>query len=92
MTCCSLAPAGSSPATRPSCITTMRSLMPISSGSSELIITTAVPDRASSRISSWMAALAPTSTPRVGSSKSITPGSSASHLASTTFCWLPPER
>ena len=30
--------------------------------------------------------------PRVGSSKIRTFGSSASHLARTTFCWLPPER
>ena len=39
-----------------------------------------------------MPALAPTSTPRVGSSKISTPGWTASHFASTTFCWLPPER
>ena len=30
--------------------------------------------------------------PRVGSSSSSTFGSVASHLASTTFCWLPPLR
>ena len=35
--------------------------------------------------------LAPTSMPRVGSSKMITFGFIASHLASTTFCWLPPD-
>ena len=29
--------------------------------------------------------------PRVGSSKMIARGCIASHLASTTFCWLPPE-
>ena len=29
--------------------------------------------------------------PRVGSSKMMTRGCIASHLASTTFCWLPPE-
>ncbi len=29
--------------------------------------------------------------PRVGSSKMITLGVIASHLASTTFCWLPPD-
>ena len=30
--------------------------------------------------------------PRVGSSKIMTFGFMASHLPSTTFCWLPPER
>ena len=49
--------AGSSPAMRPSRMTTIRSLIPISSGSSEEIISTAAPARASSRISSWMAGL-----------------------------------
>ena len=34
---------------------------------------------------------APTSTPRVGSSTMSRRGSGASHLASRTFCWLPPE-
>ncbi len=86
------APAGSSPAIRPSAMTRMRSLIPISSGSSEEISSTASPSRASSRTSVWMAALAPTSTPRVGSSNSSTRGRAASHLAMTTFCWLPPDR
>jgi len=36
--------------------------------------------------------LAPTSTPRVGSSSSSRRGSLSSSLANTTFCWLPPER
>ncbi|KUM26476.1 hypothetical protein AU467_21300 [Mesorhizobium loti] len=31
------------------------------------------------------------SMPRVGSSRIITFGFIASHLARTTFCWLPPE-
>src|SRR5262249_4766201 len=35
--------------------------------------------------------LAPTSMPRVGSSMMRMRGSAASHFASTTFCWLPPE-
>ena len=30
--------------------------------------------------------------PRVGSSKMMTRASAASHLLSTTFCWVPPER
>ena len=53
---------------------------------------TATPARASSPTSSWTSALAPTSMPRVGSSKISTAGLVSSHLASITFCWLPPER
>ncbi|MNY46558.1 hypothetical protein D3C86_1817470 [compost metagenome] len=37
------------------------------------------------------AALEPMSMPLVGSSRMITFGLVASHLAMTTFCWLPPE-
>ena len=40
----------------------------------------------------WMSALAPTSIPRVGSSRMISSGAVASQRASSTFCWLPPER
>jgi hypothetical protein len=36
--------------------------------------------------------LAPTSTPRVGSSTISTLGRVASHFAMTTRCWLPPLR
>ena len=36
-------------------------------------------------------ALAPTSTPRVGSSSRNTDGCASSHLANTSFCWLPPD-
>jgi len=32
------------------------------------------------------------SIPRVGSSKISTFGAIISHLASTTFCWLPPDK
>ena len=35
--------------------------------------------------------MAPTSTPRVGSSKITMSGSCTSDLAITTFCWLPPD-
>ena len=73
-------------------MTRIRSARPISSGISDEIIRIATPSRASPRMRSWMPALAPTSTPRVGSSKISTPGWVASHFASTTFCWLPPER
>ena len=51
-TASSLAPAGSSPARRPSRITRIRSDMPITSGSSLETISTATPLRVSSRISS----------------------------------------
>ena len=36
--------------------------------------------------------LAPTSIPRVGSSRMISLGFVASHLARITFCWFPPDR
>ena len=39
----------------------------------------------------WTSTLAPMSMPRVGSSRIRTVGFDASHLASTTFCWLPPD-
>ena len=47
---------------------------------------------ASSATLRWMSALAPTSMPRVGSSRMISSGAVASQRASSTFCWLPPER
>ena len=80
------------PATVPPCITAIRSLMPRISGSSDEIIRIAMPRAASSPISRWISALAPTSTPCVGSSRISTAGSVASQRASATFCWLPPER
>ncbi len=39
----------------------------------------------------WTSALVPTSMPRVGSSTISRLGFLPSHLASTTFCWLPPD-
>ncbi|MNN45709.1 hypothetical protein D3C81_1600560 [compost metagenome] len=39
-----------------------------------------------------MANFAPTSMPRVGSSKKMIFDSRYSHLLMTIFCWLPPER
>ena len=38
-----------------------------------------------------MSRLAPTSTPRVGSSSTTTRGCGCSTLASASFCWLPPD-
>ena len=49
------------------------------------------PSSASRLMSSWISAMAPTSTPRVGSSKMIRRGCCTSPLPITTFCWLPPE-
>ena len=70
----------------------MRSLAASSSGSSEEMIRTALPDLASSRISvDDLAPCVPMSMPAVGSSRISTSGSVASHLAITTFCALPPE-
>ena len=42
--------------------------------------------------SSWIAAFAPTSTPRVGSSAISTLGEPHSHFAKSAFCWFPPDR
>src|SRR6185437_15391205 len=53
--------------------------------------TTALPSSARRLMSWWISAMAPTSTPRVGSSKMMRSGSCTSDLAITTFCWLPPE-
>ena len=53
-------------------------------------MSTGAPASAAERISACISALAPTSTPRVGSSSRITDGWASSHLANTTFCWLPP--
>ena len=39
----------------------------------------------------WISALAPTSMPRVGWSRMMIRGVGISHLASSTFCWLPPD-
>ena len=61
-------------------ITSIRSLIPMISGSSEEIINTAMPFFVSPRIMSWMPALASTSMPRVGSSNMKISASDASHL------------
>ncbi len=81
----------SSAVIRPSCITSTRSAMPSTSGSSEEIITMATPRPARSERSRCTSDLVPMSMPRVGSSTISRVGSVASHLASTTFCWLPPD-
>ena len=65
--------------------------MPRISGSSDEIISTARPRSASSCMSAWISDFEPTSTPCVGSSRMSTFGEIASHRASATFCWLPPD-
>src|ERR1700733_8517523 len=70
----------------PSCITSTRSLMPNTSGSSLEIMRMATPSAASWLMSRWISAFAPTSMPRVGSSRIKSLGLLASHLPSTIFC------
>ncbi|MNT82291.1 hypothetical protein D3C72_2220040 [compost metagenome] len=69
----------------------MRSLMPRISGSSEETMMTLSPCATSSAMKPCTAALEPISMPLVGSSRMMTLGRVASHLAITTFCWLPPD-
>ena len=73
-------------------MTRMRSATASTSGRSEEITTTAVPPAARSKSNWWISALAPTSTPRVGSSTIRTAGDTRSHFARATFCWFPPLR
>src|ERR1700722_4242456 len=60
--------------------------------SSELIKSPARPSCRSDWINFSISAFAPTSIPRVGSSRINNFGSVASHRASKTFCWFPPLR
>ena len=62
----------------------------MSSSFSDELTSSAAPRSAASWSSPWISAFAATSTPRVGSSSSSTSESTASHLPSATFCWLPP--
>lgn len=71
-------------------MTPTRWLRPSTSSISELISRIAEPARARSTSSRWISAFAPTSMPRVGSSRMISRGLPASHLPITTFCWFPP--
>src|SRR5579863_742639 len=78
--------ADTTPFTRPSRKTTIRSLSAITSGSSEEITMTATPRSAMSQRSWCTSAFAPTSMPRVGSSTMMILGFSAMQRASSTFC------
>ena len=77
---------------RPSWSTRMRSDIARTSGRSLEMRMIPSPEAASSEMIRCTSTLAPMSMPRVGSSRMRTVGFDASHLASTTFCWLPPER
>src|SRR5690606_4558528 len=81
-----------SPILRWSFSTTIRSERRTTSSSSEETKMTATPVSASCATASWISALAPTSMPRVGSSRMSSSGSVASQRPSSTFCWFPPER
>ena len=70
----------------PSCMTAMRSLTPMTSSMSLEIIRIATPASEGGAACRRSPVLAPTSMPRVGSSKISTFGRIESHLASTTFC------
>src|SRR6266566_2068882 len=80
----------SSPVTLPARKTSTRSHSTARSAASMEAMSTAQPPRAASRIASMMSCLAPTSTAWVGSRSTSRSGWPASHLPSTTFCWLPP--
>ena len=67
------------------------SLRAVSSSISDEVSTTAKPCRVMRSMSWYISCLAPTSMPRVGSSSISSLGLVASHLASSTFCWLPPD-
>ena len=76
---------------RPSRMISTRSLIASTSGRSDEIRMMPMPSAASSPIMAWTSTLAPTSMPRVGSSRISTEGWVLSHLPIITFCWLPPE-
>src|SRR5919106_92990 len=80
-----------SPIWRPSRMTRTRSLIASTSGRSDEMRMIAIPARASSSMIWCTSAFAPTSMPRVGSSRMSTSGLAFSHLASMVFCWLPPD-
>src|SRR4029450_7847667 len=86
-----MSPRSSTVSTAPSLITTTRSVSASISVYSDEMTITPLPSSARLRIISRISDLVPMSTPAVGSSMMSTSGSVPSHLAMTTFCWLPPE-
>ena len=85
-------PESSSPISRRSRMTTTRWARRRTSSSSEEMKMTERPAAESSATLRWMSAFAPTSMPRVGSSRMSSSGAVASQRARSTFCWLPPDR
>src|SRR4029453_16323924 len=86
-----MSPRSSTVSTAPSLSTTTRSLTARSSGYSDEMKITPLPSSARLGIMSRISDLVPMSPPAVGSSMMSTSGSVPSHLAMTTFCWLPPD-
>ncbi len=82
----------SSPMIRPRDITTMRSDRSRISSNSVEISSTAMPEAAAARSRAVVYSIAPTSRPRVGWEATSTFGRWLSSRASTTRCWLPPDR
>ncbi|OPZ66869.1 MAG: hypothetical protein BWY81_01616 [Firmicutes bacterium ADurb.Bin467] len=93
MSLCVCSPNGpsSSPAFFPSRMMSMRFEQRMTSSSSLEMNTTLTPFAHISSVSRCISAFAPTSMPRVGSSRMRTSGSVAIQRARITFCWLPPE-
>ena len=77
---------------RPSCTIATRLPTRRTSSSSAEMNMTERPLSASSPIRFCTSTFAPTSMPRVGSSSTSARGERASSRASSTFCWLPPDR
>src|SRR5205807_1916670 len=92
MTCSSIWSALSFPTMALSRRTAIRSAQRRTSSSSEEMKRTAIPFSLRERMSFWISALAPTSIPRVGSSRMSRLGCVASQRATMAFCWFPPER
>jgi hypothetical protein len=80
------------PTSRPWNITATRSARARTSSSSEDTSTTAVPSSRLTTICLWMYSIDPTSTPRVGWEATSTSIGRSNSRATTTFCWLPPDR
>ncbi len=76
----------------PSRMTSTRSATPLSSSNSDDTMRMPSPCSASARTCIRISRFDATSTPTVGSSNSNTDGLTVRFLATTTFCWLPPDR
>ena len=76
----------------PRYITAIRSASPTTSSSSLETTSTAVPTSRSWMIRLWMNSIEPTSTPRVGWAAMNSRSGRDISRATTTFCWLPPDR